>query len=330
VSIVALRFAAFAALLFMAGTHNAHSLDLQGHRGARGLAPENTLRAFATALSIGVTTLELDTGVTRDGVVVISHDRALNPDLSRGPDGLWLRAPGPAIHSLTLEELRRFDVGVARPGSKYAQRYPRQVAAPGAHIPTLAELFELTARAGNGVVRFNIETKLSPLEPAETLAPAAFADALLGVIRDAGMSSRVSIQSFDWRTLQHVQAVQPEIETVYLSAQQQWLDNIEQGRPGVSPWTAGLDVDDYAGSVPAMIAAAGGKVWSPYHQEIDAARLAEAHDLGLRVVVWTVNDAPRMRELIGMGVDGIISDYPDLLRQVMLASGLAIPAPTPL
>ncbi len=329
-SIAKLRFFALAGLLFMASTNSAQSLDLQGHRGARGLAPENTLRAFATALGIGVTTLELDAGVTRDGVVVISHDRALNPDLTRGPDGEWLSAPGPAIHSLTVEALRRYDVGAARPGSKYAQRYPRQVSAPGERIPTLAEVFELTARAGNASVRFNIETKVSPLEPGQTLAPAAFADALLEVIREAGIASRVSIQSFDWRTLQHVQAAQPEIETVYLSAQQNWLDNIEQGRPGVSPWTAGLDVDDFAGSVPRMVAAAGGKVWSPYHKEIDAARLAAAHDLGLRVVVWTVNDAPRMRELIGMGVDGIISDYPDLLRTVMLASSLAVPAPTPL
>jgi glycerophosphoryl diester phosphodiesterase len=329
VSIGRRRFVAFAALLLMASTNIAQSLDLQGHRGARGLAPENTLRAFATALGIGVTTLELDTGVTRDGVVVISHDRALNPDITRGPDGEWLSAPGPAIHSLTLEELRRYDVGGTRPGSKYAGRHPHQIAARGERIPTLVELFSLTERAGNMLVRFNIETKVTPLKPDETLPPAAFADALVGVIRDAGLASRVSIQSFDWRTLQRVQATAPDIETVYLSAQQRWLDNIEQGRPGVSPWTAGLDVDDYAGSVPRMIAAAGGKVWSPYHAELDAARLAEAHDLGLRVVVWTVNDAARMRELIGMGVDGIITDYPDVLRQVMLELSLAVPTPTP-
>jgi glycerophosphoryl diester phosphodiesterase len=314
----------------MASTGMAQSLDLQGHRGARGLAPENTLRAFATALGIGVTTLELDTGVTRDGVVVISHDSALNPDITRAPDGAWLEAPGPAIHDLSLQALRRYEVGGIRPGSKYAARFPRQTAVRGEGIPTLAELFALTERAGNRRVRFNIETKLTPLEPEATLPPAAFADALLGVIRDAGMSTRVSIQSFDWRTLRHVQATAPGIETVYLSAQQRWLDNIEQGKPGASPWTADLDVDDYAGSLPRMIAAAGGRAWSPYQGEIDAARLAEAHDLGLRVVVWTVNDEARMRELMRLGVDGIITDYPDRLRRIMLESGLAVPAPTPL
>lgn len=329
-SITSLRCVAAAVFLWLGSANIAHPLDLQGHRGARGLAPENTLSAFATALGIGVTTLELDTGVTRDGVVVISHDRALNPNITRGPDGEWLQSRGPSIHDTSLEALRRYDVGGIRPSSKYAARYPRQKAARGERIPALAELFALTQRAGNRFVRFNIETKLTPLEPHETLPPAAFADALLGVIRDAGMGARVSIQSFDWRTLQHVQSAAPDIETVYLSAEQRWLDNIERGKPGVSPWTAGLDVDDYQGSLPKMIAAAGGQVWSPYHMEIDSAQLAEAHNLGLKVVVWTVNDAGRMRELIAMGVDGIITDYPDVLRHVMLESGLAVTAPTPL
>jgi len=171
---------------------------------------------------------------------------------------------------------------------------------------------------------------VTPLAPADTLPPAAFADTLVDVIRDAGMISRVSIQSFDWRTLQQVQATAPEIETVYLSAQQRWLDNIEQGKPGVSPWTAGVDVDDFGGSVPRMVAAAGGRAWSPFHREVDASRLAEAHALGLRVVVWTVNDEARMRELIQMGVDGIITDYPDRLRRVMLELKLQVPEPTPL
>ena len=329
-SVLNRRGSALAVLILMTSTSIAQALDLQGHRGARGLAPENTLRAFATALAIGVNTLELDTGITRDGVVVISHDRALNPDITRGADGEWLSAPGPAIHSLSLEELGRYDVGGTRPGSRYAERHPLQRAAPGEHIPTLRQLFALTERAGNKVVRFNIETKVTPLAPADTLPPAAFADALVGVIRDAGMASRVSIQSFDWRTLRRVQATAPEIETVYLSAQQRWLDNIEQGKPGVSPWTAGLDVDDFGGSVPALVHAAGGRVWSPFHREVDATRLAEAHALGLRVVVWTVNDEARMRELIEMGVDGMITDYPDRLRRLMLELKLQVPEPTPL
>ena len=119
------------------------AFDLQGHRGARGLAPENTLAGFARALEIGVTTLETDLAVTKDGVIVLSHDPVLNPDIVRGPDGQWLAAPGPAINSLTLAELKRYDVGRIKPGTKYAQQFAGQTPVDGQRIPTLAELFDL-------------------------------------------------------------------------------------------------------------------------------------------------------------------------------------------
>src|SRR5215831_2778600 len=122
---------------------SADAFDLQGHRGARGLAPENTLEAFATALKIGVTTLELDLGVSKDGVVVVSHDRVLNPDHTRGPDGEFLSGPGPRIHDLTLAELQTYDVGRLKPGTAYAAAFPQQRAVDGARIPTLSEVFSL-------------------------------------------------------------------------------------------------------------------------------------------------------------------------------------------
>lgn len=132
----------------------ASAFDLQGHRGARGLAPENTLPAFAAALAVGVSTLELDTAVTKDGVVVIHHDRRLNPDIARGPDGRWVEAPAPLIHALTYAELQRFDVGRLRPGSKFAQQFPEQQPADGTRIPRLADLFDLVKQAGNETVQF--------------------------------------------------------------------------------------------------------------------------------------------------------------------------------
>jgi len=110
--------------------------------------------------------------------------------------------------------------------------------------------------------------------------------------------------------------------------QQKWLDNIEVGKPGASPWTAGLDIDDFA-SLPDMVAKAGGDVWSPFHGDVDQAAIDRAHELGLKVKVWTVNDAPRMAELIDMGVDGIITDFPAMLREVMEKKGLDLPEPTP-
>lgn len=306
----------------------AHAFDLQGHRGARGLAPENTLPAFAAALSLGVTTLEVDVGVTRDGIVVVAHDRMLNPDLTRGSNGDWLTAPGPAIHSLTHSELLRYDIGRLNPAREYARRYPLQRPLDGARIPRLEDVFALARKAGNESVRFNIETKVSPLAPEETLPPAEFTRAVITAIRSAGMAARSTIQSFDWRTLQVVQAEAPEIGTVYLSAQQRFLDNILAGKPEGSPWTAGAQFAAH-GSVPRMVKAAGGKIWSPYFGDLDAAKLEEAHRLGLQVIVWTVSDADKIAAMLDLGVDGIISDRPDLVRAEMQRRGMALPAATP-
>lgn len=315
-----------AALLVITGA--AHGLDLQGHRGARGLLPENTLPAFAKALTIGVTTLELDAAVTRDGVVVVSHDATLNPDLTRGPDGQWLARSDIAIYTLTWDELQQHDVGRIRPGSVHAQRFAQQQAIDGTRIPRLADVFALARRAGNEQIRFNIETKISPEHPQRTLPPQEFARALIEIIRREKLESRVSIQSFDWRTLQVVQQEAPQIATVYLSAQQSWQDNI-RASDTASPWTAGLHVSLYAGSVPRMVKAAGGSVWSPYYGEVTPNAVREAQQAGLKVVVWTVNAPRDIVRMLDFGVDGIISDYPDRLRRIVAERGLPLPQPTP-
>lgn len=295
----------------------AHDLDIQGHRGARGLMPENTLPAFSRALEIGVTTLELDCGITKDGVVVVSHDPALNPDITRDARGRWLEEAGPAIWHLTYDELRRYDIGRIKPGSAYAQRFPQQQAVDHTPIPRLAELFTLVRQSGNDRVRFNIETKISPLRPDETATPAAFVRALLEVIGKAGMEARVAVQSFDWRTLELVQQAAPRIPTVYLTAQERSMDNIRADAP-TSPWTAPYHVSRYDGSIPRMIKAAGGAVWSPSYGELTRDAVREAQSLGLKVVTWPVNDEIDMRRMIEWGVDGIISDYPDVLCKVAI------------
>jgi glycerophosphoryl diester phosphodiesterase len=293
-----------------------HPLDLQGHRGARGLAPENTLPAFDRALESGMTTLELDCGVTRDGIVVISHDRVLNPDLTRDASGRWLDSPGPPIWRLTFAELQRYDVGRVKPGSEYAKRFPGQQPIDGTRIPRLMDLFRAVRERGNETVRFNIETKISPQAADETTTPETFVRALLLVVRDAHMDSRVSIQSFDWRTLQHVQKEAPGIPTVYLSAQKTSPHNIKSGTRSV--WT-GLDLSDFGGSVPRMVKAAGGAIWSPYHADLTRDAVREAQSIGLKVVPWTVNSEQDMKRFIAWGVDGLISDYPDVLARVAKA-----------
>src|SRR5579871_391476 len=165
-----LRSAALLALLVPSALPAA-SLDIEAHRGGRALFPENTLVSFSGALSMGVDTLELDIGVTRDGVLVISHERGLNPDLARGADGNYVAAPGIPFVKLSLDEVKQFDVGQIRPGSTYAAQFPDQHAAPGTKIPTLKELIDLVRRSGNQAVRLNIETKIDPNHPEESPPP---------------------------------------------------------------------------------------------------------------------------------------------------------------
>jgi glycerophosphoryl diester phosphodiesterase len=303
------------------------TLDIEAHRGGRALRPENTLQSFANALSMGVDTLELDMGVTKDGVVVISHERGLNPDLARGPDGKYVAAPGTPYVKLTLAQVKSYDVGQLRPGSDYGARFPEQLAVPGTRIPTLAEVIALVRKSGDRHVRLNIETKIDPTHPDESPDPQHFVAAVLGVLRKEKFTDRVMIESFDFRTLQLIQKQAPEIPTVYLTQVQQPEENLYLDKP--SPWTAGFDPMKYGGSVPQAVKAAGGKVWSPLDEDIDAAQVAEAHKLGLTVVVWTTNDPEAMARLIDMGVDGIISDRPDLLRTVAAKKGVRLPAPAP-
>jgi len=323
-----MRRLAFIAACCAAATPAA-AFDLEGHRGGRGLLPENTLPAFARALSIGVDTLELDTGITSDGVVVISHNRRLDPAITRGPDGKWLTAPGPAIHDLSLAELRRYDVGQINPDAPYARQFPDQVAVPHTPIPTWDELAALVAKSANKTVRFNVETKLSPLAPAETLEPRPFVEALVAALRKSGLANRTMIQSFDWRTLKIVQQTAAEIPTVCLTIERGADANIRRGQTDASPWLAGLKLEDYGGSVPLLVQAAGCRVWSPFFRDMTDASLGEAKSLGLQVVVWTVNEPTDMTALLDRGVDGIITDYPDRLRSVLAARGLPLPPATP-
>lgn len=317
---------AFTAALVSVGG-DGMAFDVQGHRGARGLAPENTLAGFARALEIGVTTLEMDVAVTAEGVVVVSHDPALNPDITRGPDGRFIDPPGPPIRTLTLAELGRYDVGRIRPGSRYAALYPEQVPVDGERIPALAEVFALTRRLGADTVRFNIETKVFPDRPGLTVAPEEMAARLAAALDEAGVAPRAIVQSFDWRVLLWFQANRPDVALAWLTSAHGGANTLAPrgGRP--SPWLAGHDPAAHGGSVPRMVRAAGGRIWSPDHRSLREDEVAEARALGLTVIPWTVNDPTLMERLIGWGVDGIITDYPDRLRAVMARRGMALPVP---
>ncbi len=307
----------------------AHAFDLQGHRGARGLAPENTLTAFDTALAIGVNTLELDVGVTKDGVVVISHDPTLNPDLVRNAQGQWLRQlgveRGPSLNSLSFAEVQTYDVGRINPASRYATTFATQTPQDNERIASLASLFKRVKSLKADHVRFNIETKITPARPDDTLAPEPFVKAILAVIDAEDMADRVSIQSFDWRTLAVVAKLAPKIGRVYLSAQRPTMDTLADGS-----WTVGKKLSEH-NSVPLLVAyfAKGSMshTWSPHFADLTEPLVREAQALGLKVVPWTANEALTMERLLTWRVDGIITDYPNVLRALVSSRGLPL-APT--
>ena len=236
--------------------------DLQGHRGARGERPENTIAGFRHAHGTCVSTLEMDLGMTADGVIVVAHDRRLNPALTRDASGHWLAGETPSIHLHSWRELESYDVGRINPRSDYAERFPEQRAEDGERIPRLEQVIQESGDLG-----LNLEIKTSPEHPGDTLDPQSFARVLVALLRKTGAADRSTIQSFHWDALQEVQRIAPEIPTVYLTARQDWLDNVSP--PSV--WSVGFDLDDHQGSVPRMVKAAGGAVWSPFHKELTKA-----------------------------------------------------------
>jgi glycerophosphoryl diester phosphodiesterase len=314
-------------LVFLALAGEAQDFDLQAHRGGRGLRPENTLAAFRYALELGVTTLELDLAVTRDRVPVISHDPALDYRLVRGPGGEFVpREPRRYIRDLTLAELKTYTVGELNPRSSYAYNYPEQVPVPGQSIPTRAELFNLVRAQGDERVRFNIEIKTFPPFPEYTVPVDEFAALVVDLVAEYGLEERVTVQSFDWRALRAVRELAPELEIACLAVRGFTLDgqsyNLQTGRPGPSAWLDGLDVDEAGGDAAVLAQRFGAEIFSPYYKEVTRADIEAAHDLGLRVIPWTVNSESRLRSLIAWGVDGLITDRPDILIKVLEELGI--------
>jgi glycerophosphoryl diester phosphodiesterase len=282
--------------------------------------PENSLPGFINAVQAGADCLELDIGMSRDKQLMITHDMTLNLDITRlGDDWVSERLP---IMSLTADQLKAYDIGRIRPGTDYAAKFDRQAPIDGLSMPTLSELMVLPEVQDNAKLGLDIEIKTSPLDVSITFSPIEIADALIALIDKFGLRERSRIRSFDWRGLGHVAARAPDIPRAYLTAKQPWLNNLETGQAGRSKWLGGLDIDDFGGSPARAIAHLGGQIWAPYYCELTDESVDLAHELGLKVIAWTVNDPADMRRLITMGVDGLTTDYPALAREVIDAHTL--------
>jgi len=293
------------------------NMAIIGHRGTAGLAPENTISAFKRACGIGVDAVELDVLLTSDNKIVVHHDFSLKPEITRTPQGEWLSLPGPAIKDLTLTELKAYDVGRLKPNTRYSKRYPEQQPVDGERIPTLGEVIALLKTKCNSATQLWVEIKTNPEKPDLTPTPETVVDTVVKFLRQQDFAGRTHILSFDWRALVYVQKIAPDIPAVYLSLVGRSLNNIKPGQPGASPWMAEIDIDDFSGSIPRAVKSAGGRYWAPYYKHITYALLKEAHELGLQVFVWAPDKRNDMARLIEMGVDGIITNRPDILKTLL-------------
>jgi glycerophosphoryl diester phosphodiesterase len=298
---------------------------IHGHRGARGLAPENTLAGFACALKVGVDVLELDLRMSGDGKIVVHHDRKLNPDLTRIEAGTWLTPPTKPLDHYTFEALQQFDIGRARPGSSIIKRFPRQTAQDGQTIPDLAMLRDRIAPALDDGLLLNIEIKSDPLKPEQGPTPTDWATTLVDELNTLGLIDQCWVHSFDWRVLRQIHALTAKLPTGFLTSVQPDFDTITAHANSASPWLDGYDPAQFSHSLPQAISAAGGHYWGPCFQDLTRSRVAEAQSLGLEVHTWTVNEITHIETMVDYAVDGIISDYPDRVRKVLAKRQYVLP-----
>lgn len=303
-----------------AGEGNIH---IHGHRGARGILPENTLDSFRFVFDIGVRVIELDVLMSADGVPVITHNPKLLADTTRDQSGHWLNNDSIQVNSLTLAQLQALDVGGLKSGSEYAKRFPEQAFVDGQRIPALEDVCRLICQPEYQDVWLNLEIKSTPLFPNYMPDPTSYMTRVFEVIKQYGLQDRLILQSFDWRIVHESARQQPLIPRSYLSyALTAARDPMEATIFEDSPWMDGLSLADHQNSLPRLIAAAGGQVWAPYHEDLNAEAMAEARECGLMVNVWTVNEIADIDRMVALGVDGIISDYPGRVQRRLLDHGL--------
>lgn len=311
--------------------------DLEAHRGGRDVRPENTLYSYAYAIELGATSIECDMQLTKDGQIVMSHNPILNSDITRDENGNYIENNKYDIRLMTVDELKKFDVGVMDPNcGEYYDLHGKTQFTYDAKIPTLEELMQLIQSYGDKNIVLNIETKSYP-DPASAgyknnADPKKFVEIFNNIVKKYDMEDRVVLQSFDWQTLIEMKKLNPNISTSALWQEQpSWgrdSESLRRYEKKKSSWLGGLDIKDYQGNPVKAAHAIGTDIISPYYTEISKQDVDEAHSLDMKIVPWTVNNEKDMNMLLDMGVDGIISDKPWLLKQVLEKRNIKLHTPT--
>lgn len=305
-------------------------LDLQSHRGGRGETTEESLKAFEKSLKLGVTTLEFDIVMTKDGVPAVWHDPYIlaskcsdtKPATPGDPQFPYV---GKRLHDLTWEQIQTVTC------DKILSGHPNAESVKGNKIAQLKDVFELTKKYHADDVKYNIETKIEGEHRDWSASPETFVNAIMKEVDAYNQAKNVTIQSFDWRTFPLVKATHPDIPLVMLWDETTWKS--------YSMWTGDVDYDEVDGDILAAAKKLGVQVLSPgytlpygltpkdsnFKLVADAEFIKKAHADGFKVVPWTINDPDAMKAQIEAGADGIITDYPTKLREVMKEMKLNLP-----
>ena len=296
------------------GFHGAPGLvRLIGHRGARGVMPENTMQGFEFTLDIGISALEFDVLLTSDAVPIVTHNHHLSKAATRDAKGQWLVGDEPKVADFTFSQLQNFDVGGLDGRTEYGKCFPDQAFLSDIRIPQLSELLELASVPKGQGLYFLLEIKSDPSSGTVDIV-----ENVVKEIRQKNLSSRTVLHSFDWDILKECRRIAPEMPRSYLSqTPENTNDPIDNSPEAVTPDFASFDK-----SIPQAVADADGQMWCPYFKDVTSDLVEEAHELGLLVSTWTVNEPTDLERVIDAGVDSIVTDYPGRAQRILSSRNL--------
>ena len=283
-------------------------IKIYGHRGARGVLPENTLDSFQYLFDNDIKAYETDILISKDLIPVITHDFRLSPSMTKDSEGNWLEDEDIKIIDLTYDQISKFEVGSLNKLTKYGRRFLNQKKLQNQKIPKLNQLLDLTAKNNNSNLIINLEIKSTPVQENLTPSPAMLAKIVIEEVNKSSLIDKIIYSSFDWRVLREIKNYNSEIPRAYLTQDQR---NIYDQSPWMDFTPLHNNVD-----LPKLIKAHGGKAWHPYHKNINEKNIKIAQSENLPVNVWTVNKEDDMLRMIDYGVDGIMTDYPVQLKEL--------------
>jgi len=287
-----------------------------GHRGARGILPENSMIGFEFAIKSGAPLLEFDVVLTADEIPVITHNHRLHAATFRDEDGQFITAE-PKVADLQWSQLGGYDIGRLDVNTLYAKRFPDQAQLDGIRVPRLVDLLDFVNQPAHNNAYLMLELKSDPDFALDQNYRQKFVRVVVQLVRQAGLTQRTVLHSFDWNLLQECREQAPDIPASFLT---HLPKNVETGgeesSQSICPNFNGRETE-----IPDLVARAGGAFWCPYADDLTHSLVVRAHELGLVVVVWTVNEIAEIDRAVEAGVDAIVTDYPGRVQRRLTELG---------